>query len=134
MSRSKLKFRQGDVTRAIKAARAAGMEIGRVEITPDGNVRVFPSGGNDPELADDARHSKRLLRAGAQYVPPEQADEVEYIVNERTAAMLLGISREALRERAARGQPPERVQLSPHRFGYRLADCKPETNRPEHSS
>lgn len=51
MGRGKHKFRQTDMTRAIKAAQAAGMEIGHVEVTPDGNIRIFALGGNDPELA-----------------------------------------------------------------------------------
>ena len=38
MARSPSKFRQCDLSRAIKAARAAGVEIGRVEVDADGKI------------------------------------------------------------------------------------------------
>jgi hypothetical protein len=41
MSRGPLTFRQSDVTRAIRAARAAGVEVARVEIDKDGKISVF---------------------------------------------------------------------------------------------
>jgi len=36
MARAKLKFRQTDLTRALKAARAAGVEIARIEMDEHG--------------------------------------------------------------------------------------------------
>jgi hypothetical protein len=42
MSRGKLKFKQQDITRAIRAVRAAGIEIGQIEIAPDGRIVVRP--------------------------------------------------------------------------------------------
>jgi hypothetical protein len=41
MGRKQLKFKQTDVRRAIEAARAAGMEIAGVRITPDGAIEVM---------------------------------------------------------------------------------------------
>lgn len=35
-----LTFRQSDVARAVKAAQAARLAVGTVEITPDGTIRV----------------------------------------------------------------------------------------------
>ena len=40
MSRAPSTFRQSDVTRAIKAAVAAGVEIQRVEIDPNGRIVI----------------------------------------------------------------------------------------------
>ncbi len=49
MSRRPSKFRQTDLTRALKGARAAGVEIARVEIDNDGRIVVvaaLPTDGN----------------------------------------------------------------------------------------
>lgn len=40
MARRTSTFRQSDVERAVKAARAAGLDIGMVEVAPDGTIRV----------------------------------------------------------------------------------------------
>lgn len=40
MSRGAQKFRQADVTKALKAAAAAGMSVARFEIDPDGKLVV----------------------------------------------------------------------------------------------
>lgn len=37
-------FRQSDLTRALKAAAAAGVRVGCYEIKPDGSVRVWAEG------------------------------------------------------------------------------------------
>jgi hypothetical protein len=42
MVRRPCKFRQSDLTRALKAARAAGIEIARFEIEKDGKIVVVP--------------------------------------------------------------------------------------------
>jgi hypothetical protein len=45
------KFKKCDVTRAMKAVRAAGLEIARVEIAKDGAIVVVP--GNPDKLAGE---------------------------------------------------------------------------------
>lgn len=50
--RKRVAFLQGDVTRAIKGARAAGIEPGPVEIHPDGKIVILPKGASMPEAAD----------------------------------------------------------------------------------
>jgi hypothetical protein len=42
VSRRPCIFKQTDLTRALKGARAAGMEIARVEIESDGRIVVVP--------------------------------------------------------------------------------------------
>lgn len=42
MSRGKQAFRQKDVTKAIKAVKASGIEIGRIEIAPNGSIIILP--------------------------------------------------------------------------------------------
>jgi len=41
MSRSRSTFRQTDLTRAIKAARNAGVEVARAEIAKDGKIIII---------------------------------------------------------------------------------------------
>lgn len=41
MSRANSTFRQADVTRALKGARAAGLEVGHFEIDAAGKIVVF---------------------------------------------------------------------------------------------
>ena len=40
MGRSAAKFRQADVTRALKGAKAAGLEALQVKIGPDGSIEI----------------------------------------------------------------------------------------------
>jgi hypothetical protein len=42
MSRAASTFRQTDVVRALRAARAAGLEVARIEIGKDGKIVVIP--------------------------------------------------------------------------------------------
>jgi hypothetical protein len=71
MSRGPQTFKQGDVTKAIKAAVKAGLPVARVEVSPDGRIVVIagkPEQGQnsgteaddlDRELAEfEARHGK----------------------------------------------------------------------------
>ncbi len=48
-------FRQRDVSRALRAARAAGVEIARVEIGTDGRIILVPSKPveNGPSATED---------------------------------------------------------------------------------
>ena len=68
MSRGRCTFRQQDVTRAVRAAVAAGIEVQRIEIDKDGKIIVVtgkpldpavtaPQDDLDQELAEfEARH------------------------------------------------------------------------------
>jgi hypothetical protein len=47
MNRGACIFRQRDVTRAVKAARAAGVEIARIEIHSDGKIIVVARNATD---------------------------------------------------------------------------------------
>jgi hypothetical protein len=66
MARGAATFKQRDVTAAIKAALAAGVEVARVEVGPDGKIVVVtgkateqePVNELDQELAEfEARHA-----------------------------------------------------------------------------
>ena len=46
------RFRERDVTRAVKAVAKAGVEIARVEIEPNGKIAVI-TGKPEPEQATD---------------------------------------------------------------------------------
>lgn len=41
MGRSRANFKQADVTRAVKAARAAGFDVARIEIERDGRIALL---------------------------------------------------------------------------------------------
>jgi hypothetical protein len=65
MSRARQHFRQTDVTKAIKAAVAAGLPVARVEVSPEGRIVIVastPEGEQNysvpEETSDDIR---RLL-------------------------------------------------------------------------
>ena len=51
MARAPAIFRQQDVTRAFRAAQAAGVKVARVEIDRDGKIVIV--------LADDLEHERR---------------------------------------------------------------------------
>ena len=52
MSPRPAKFRQVDLTRALKAAKAAGMEVSRYEIDVDGRIVIFNEVGHIPTVAE----------------------------------------------------------------------------------
>jgi hypothetical protein len=52
MTRAPATFRQSDITKAIRAARKAGVENVRVEITKDGRI-VIVTGEAQPAVRDD---------------------------------------------------------------------------------
>jgi hypothetical protein len=65
MARARPAFRQADVTRAVKGARAAGLNIGRVEIDRDGKI-VLIVGSEAPEASpeqDDLDHELEEFNA-----------------------------------------------------------------------
>lgn len=47
MSRTPATFKASDLTRAVKAARAGGLEVNRVEITKDGRIVLMQAPAND---------------------------------------------------------------------------------------
>jgi hypothetical protein len=50
MARRECKFRQREITRTIRAARAAGVDVDRIEIDPDGKIVAhLGSGGDNPK-------------------------------------------------------------------------------------
>ena len=61
MSRAPATFRQSDVTKAIRAARKAGVENVRVEIAKDGRI-VIVTGGAQP-VQDDLDRELEQFRA-----------------------------------------------------------------------
>jgi len=50
--RSSPRFKQIEVTRAIKAARDAGVSIGHVRIAPDGSIEVYNGAGTKHDTGD----------------------------------------------------------------------------------
>jgi hypothetical protein len=61
MTRAPATFRQSDITRAIRAARKAGVENVRVEIAKDGRI-VIVTGGAQP-VQDDLDRELEQFRA-----------------------------------------------------------------------
>jgi hypothetical protein len=53
MSRGAHKFKQGDVTKAIKGAVNAGLAVKRFEIDRDGKIVVFAGGPDDRTQANE---------------------------------------------------------------------------------
>jgi hypothetical protein len=52
MARAPSTFRQADVTKAVKAVRAAGVDVLRVELARDGRI-VIVTGEPEPAVQDD---------------------------------------------------------------------------------
>jgi hypothetical protein len=53
--RGKYKFKQSDITRALRATRAAGVGISKIEIEPDGRMVLLLSDGKAEVTEDDCR-------------------------------------------------------------------------------
>ena len=53
MSRGAHKFKQGDVTKAIKGAVNAGLTVARIEIDREGKIVVFPAGRPDSQSPNE---------------------------------------------------------------------------------
>lgn len=56
MSRGACTFRQSDLTKALKAAQAAGIKIARYEVDRDGKIVVI-SGKPDTDTAQDTANN-----------------------------------------------------------------------------
>jgi hypothetical protein len=63
MANTRVAFRQGDVSRAIRGARAAGIEPGPVEIWPDGRIVILPKDAAAPDDLDAAERWEAKHRA-----------------------------------------------------------------------
>src|ERR1700730_761039 len=54
--------------------------------------------------------------------PPRARREiVDYVVSEREAAEIIGVSPDTLRRMVKRGEGPDRIKISARRIGYRLS-------------
>jgi hypothetical protein len=51
MARSPSTFRQQDVTRALRATRAAGVDITRIEIDPSGKIVIITEAEKEREIS-----------------------------------------------------------------------------------
>jgi hypothetical protein len=63
MARAPSKFRQGDVTRAVKAVAAAGVEVREVVVDIDGKIRVIagkPETVQTPNSLEEANEWDRI--------------------------------------------------------------------------
>jgi hypothetical protein len=60
MSHGPHRFRESEGRRLVKVAQSAGIEIGRLEVGPDGRIAIIPKGAEAP----------------AQSEPPNEWDEV----------------------------------------------------------
>lgn len=64
MSRTPASFKQIDLVRAVKGARAAGLSVSRTEIRPDCIVLIHTTDGEDPNPFDELEiWRKRNARA-----------------------------------------------------------------------
>jgi hypothetical protein len=50
MARSPLLFRQSDLVRALKGAKAAGMKVSKVQIDADGKITVMANDEDQPSV------------------------------------------------------------------------------------
>jgi hypothetical protein len=60
---TKAAFRQSDITRAIKAAKAAGMAVARCEISSDGSIILSDAAAPEPQSPLAAWKAKRESRS-----------------------------------------------------------------------
>lgn len=64
MARSPASFKQADLARAMKAVRAAGLDVARTDILPDGTIRLIHKAEvtSDPATPFDQWKAKRDAR------------------------------------------------------------------------
>ena len=60
MSRAPSTFRQQDVTRALKAVAAAGVNIARIEIDKSGKIIIITAGAGEPGETTEANEWDRV--------------------------------------------------------------------------
>ena len=60
MTRALSTFRQRDVTKAVKAVAAAGVDIGRVEIDSTGKITIIAGSASQPEQGRGANEWDRI--------------------------------------------------------------------------
>ena len=60
VARTPATFKQVDVVRAIKAARAAGLRVTATQITPDGTIRLIHTEDTIPSASDFDRYEAEL--------------------------------------------------------------------------
>jgi hypothetical protein len=59
MTRRPCTFRKADITRAAKAVQAAGLDVGFVEVSRDGLIRVMPRNSVQPNPRDQVHNKPR---------------------------------------------------------------------------
>jgi predicted DNA-binding transcriptional regulator AlpA len=52
---------------------------------------------------------------------PARREILDYVVSEREAAEIIGVSADTLRRIVKRGEGPDRIRISARRIGYRLS-------------
>lgn len=50
MSRRSVRFTQAEITRAVKAIIAGGMQVGEIVIAPDGSIRIIAVGQSENDV------------------------------------------------------------------------------------
>jgi hypothetical protein len=51
--RKPVRWLESEAKRALRATRAAGLEVERLELSPDGEISVSPKASNAPESSDE---------------------------------------------------------------------------------
>ena len=71
--RARVAFRQADLTRALKAATAAGLKVQRFEITPDGRIIVVTGQpeSHEPSSLLEAWKAKRARQEATPMSTPK---------------------------------------------------------------